>query len=144
MTEFSVTIHIAASPDQIWSVMRDVERWHEWTPTVTSIRKKDPGPIAVGSRLFIRQPKLPPATWRVVELKEGEGFTSVTGSPLGARITARHAITRNEGGCEVLLSVRFSGLLAFPVARLTRSLNERYLQLEANGLKRRSEELRSR
>jgi hypothetical protein len=39
----------------------------------------------------------------------------------------------------VTLSIEFSGPL---VARLTRGLNERYLALEANGLKARSESAR--
>jgi hypothetical protein len=38
----------------------------------------------------------------------------------------------------VILSVQFEGLLAPLVARLTRDLNRRYLELEAAGLRERS------
>jgi hypothetical protein len=37
-----------------------------------------------------------------------------------------------------MLSVRFAGLLGGLVARFTRELNERYLSLEAQGLRQRS------
>jgi hypothetical protein len=139
MTYFSITVDINATPDRVFAVMRDVERWHEWTPTVTSISRLDEGPIGVGSRLKIRQPKLLPAIWKVTELNEGRGFTSITSSP-GVRVTARHGVEAIPGGTRALLSIEFTGLLASLVARITRGLNERYLALEAEGLKRRSED----
>ena len=139
MTGFSITIEILASPERVWSVMSDFERWHEWTPTVTSIKRLDGRQSGIGSRLLIRQPKLPPAIWCITELNEGRSVTSVTRSP-GVCITAEHSIKEITGGSCVTLSVRFSGLFGPLVARFTRRLNERYLALEAKGLKERSEE----
>ena len=139
MTHFSIAVDIQAPPDRVWGVMSDVERWPEWTPTVTSIQRLDCRPLAVGSRARIRQPKLMPAEWRVTELDEGRSFTWVAGRP-GVRVTARHEVDANQGGSRAILSLQFSGLLGPLVARLTRSLSERYLALEARGLKERSEE----
>ena len=138
MLNFKTTIEIQAPAERVWAVMRDVERWSEWTTTVSSIKKMDNGPIKVGSRILIRQPKLPPAIWRVIELEEGKSFVSVTGSLL-VRVTARHWLEPNQTGTQVTLSIQFSGLLRSLAARLTRVLNERYLTIEANGLKQRSE-----
>ncbi len=138
MTHFSITVDIHAPPDQVWVVMSDVERWPGWTPTVTSIRRVDRGPLAVGSRARIRQPKLPPAEWQVTELDEGKGFTWVTRSP-GVRVTARHWVEADGGGSRATLSIQYAGVLGPLVARLTRGLNERYLALEARGLRQRSE-----
>ena len=70
MTDFHIEVEIQTPPELVWEVMRDVERWPEWTPTVTNIRLLDRGPLTVGSRAIIRQPKLPPAKWRVIELDE--------------------------------------------------------------------------
>ena len=114
MNRFTIITDIPAGPDRVWAVLADVERWSEWTPSVIRIRRLDPGPLAVGSRVRIHQPRLLPAIWRIGELAEGRRFTWVT------------------------LSVRFEGLLASLVARLTRNLNRRYLELEAAGLRRRS------
>jgi len=138
MTHFHTTIDIQAPPDKVWAVLRDIEHWPEWTPTVTSIRPLDPGPLAVGTRVLIRQPKLLPARWQITELEEGRSFAWITRSP-GVLVTARHWVEGASGGSRATLSLDFSGLLGPLVARLTRGLNTRYLALEAQGLKRRAE-----
>ena len=51
MTFFQVETEINASAELVWATMRDVERWPEWTPTVTSVRLRTPLPLAVGSRV---------------------------------------------------------------------------------------------
>jgi carbon monoxide dehydrogenase subunit G len=137
MREFSTTVDIPAAPPTVWSVLADIERWHEWTPSVTRIERLDPGPLAVGARARVRQPRLPQAVWQVTELIEGSGFTWVTSSP-GVRVVARHGLEPIADGTRARLSVAFSGLLGPPVAWLTRGLNERYLGLEARGLRERS------
>ena len=139
MRTFTTSIDIDAPPARIWEVMRDVERWHEWTPTITSIRRTDGGgPLAVGSRVLIRQPKLPPNHSKVTELDPARGFTWVSRSP-GVVATARHEIATRGAGSRVTLSVHFGGMLGWFVARLVSGLTERYIALEAEGLKRRSE-----
>ena len=137
-THYSVTVDIAAPPGRVWSVMVDAERWPEWTASVTSVARLDQGPLRVGSRARIRQPRVPPAEWRVTELTEGRSFTWVTGTAL-ARATARHEVESIPAGTRATLSIRYSGLLGGVVGRLTRGLNDRYLALEAAGLKARSE-----
>ena len=138
MTEFSRTIEIAAPPERVWAVMSDVERWHEWTPSITSITRLDDVPFGVGSRVVIRQPKLPVNHSRVTELEANRGFTWVSRSP-GVVATARHVIVPSAAGSRVTLSVHFGGLLGWFVARLVAGLTERYIAMEAEGLKRRSE-----
>ena len=53
------TIHIEAPADVVWAVTEDIERWPEWTPTVTSARRLDGGPFGLGSRFRIKQPAQP-------------------------------------------------------------------------------------
>ncbi len=137
MNRFSLTTDIPAAPDRVWAILADVERWPEWTPSVSRIRRLDPGPLGVGSRARIHQPRLLPATWRILELAEGRRFTWVTGGP-GIRAVAEHSVEPIDRGSRVTLSVRFEGLLASLAARLTRDLNRRYLELEAAGLRERS------
>ncbi|HTS30078.1 MAG TPA: SRPBCC family protein [Bryobacteraceae bacterium] len=141
MTDFEIAFEIQAPPEVVWSHMRDVERWPEWTPTVRSVKLLDSGPLRAGSRAIIRQPKLPPAKWRVTELDDrGRSFTWVSASP-GVSVIARHWVEARGMNSRAILSLRFTGMFAGLLGRLTRGLNERYLALEGNGLKQRSESL---
>ena len=139
-TQFSTSIVIAAPPERVWSVMSDVERWPEGTPTVRNVKRLDDGPLGVGRRARIRQPKLFPAVWTVIALDPGRGFTWTTSGP-GVLVTAHHGVeTLSDGTTRATLSIAYSGRLASLVAWLTLGINDRYLGLEAAGLKRRSEE----
>jgi uncharacterized membrane protein len=126
MTDFCITVEIHAPSDKVWAVMRDAERWPQWTPTVTSIRLLDTGPLAVGSRALIRQPKLPPAKWQVTEFDDaGRSFTWISRGP-GVMVTARHWVEARGPESRATLSLQFSGLFASLVGRLTANLNQRY------------------
>jgi uncharacterized protein YndB with AHSA1/START domain len=136
---FSITVDIDAPPDAVWAVMSDVEKWHEWTASITSVERLDAGPFVVGSRAHVRQPKLRPADFVVTELVPQREFTWVTRSP-GIGATARHAVEPIARGTRATLSVRFEGLLSGPVAWMCGTLTDQYLALEAAGLKKRTEE----
>lgn len=138
MTDFSVAVDINAPMERVWAVMWDIERWPEWTPSIRSIERLDQGPLSVGSRVRIRQPKVLPAVWRVTDVDPGRRFTWVTRSP-GVAATATHRIEPAAAGARVTLSVHFSGPLGSMAGWLLRGLNNKYLGLEAAGLKRRSE-----
>ena len=139
MKPFTTSIDIAAPPERVWPIMRDVERWHEWTPSITSVELLGPGPFGVGSRARVRQPKLPPAEWTVTELVEGHHFTWVTRAP-GITGIGRHVVEAHGSGSRVTLGVEHEGVLGPLVARLTRGITERYIAMEAAGLKKRSEQ----
>ena len=136
---FSVTADIPAPPPLVWSIIVDVERWPEWTASISHVKKLAPGPLQVGSHVRIRQPKLLPALWRVTELNPGAGFTWISCAP-GVRVTARHIAEVIATGTRVTLSIHYAGLLGVLLARWVGDLNERYLDLEANGLKARCAE----
>ena len=65
MKDFSISVDVQAPPSAVWAVMSDVERWHEWTASITSVTRLDPGPLAIGARAHVRQPKLRPADFIV-------------------------------------------------------------------------------
>jgi uncharacterized membrane protein len=139
MRIFSTSIDIDAPPERVWAIMSDVERWHEWTASITSIQRADAGTLAVGSRATVRQPKLPPAKWQVTELDPQQGFVWISTGP-GVHVTGRHIIERTSSGSRITLAVEYRGALGAVLAWMTGSLNDRYIALEAAGLKRRSED----
>jgi uncharacterized membrane protein len=137
--EYQVSIGIDAPADVVWSVMSDGERWHEWTASVTSVRRLDRGPLRIGSRALIRQPRFPPATWTVTALEPGRRFVWRSGLP-GMSVYGDHAVSPLASGTRATLTLTYEGLLARIMGRMTRDITLRYLNMEASGLKRRSEE----
>jgi len=139
---YTITTDIDAPPDVVFAVLTDIDRWPEWTATVTRVeRLGDAGtPFGLGSRVRIIQPKVPPAEWTVTAFETGRGFQYRSHSP-GATVEADHWIEPLDGGrrSRVTLTVTFSGFLGKLIGRLMRKLNESYIAQEAAGLKQESE-----
>ena len=138
MKDYSVSVQIDATPERVWAVMSDIERWNEWTPTITSVRLTNDGSLRVGARARVCQPRLPPANWVVTVFEDGRGFDWESRAP-GLRVLGRHWVELGVSGSRVTLSIQYSGLFGGLLGRLTSSLNKRYIALEADGLKRRAE-----
>jgi uncharacterized membrane protein len=140
--EFRISVDIAAPPDVVWAVMSDVERWHEWTASIRSIRLVGGGPLGVGTRAWIKQPRFPPAMWKVTAMEPGQGFTWESGAP-GMRVYANHSVQPIAGGTRASLVLYYQGFVGRVLARMTHGITNRYLNYEAEGLKMRSEALRN-
>ena len=131
------TIDISASPDRIWDVMSDVARWPDWTPTVTSVELLDPGPLRVGMRARIRQPRLPVAVWTVTAVDPGRGFTWKSVNP-GVTAVADHLIDvrGTSSTSKVTLRLVWTGWMAWLIRLALGRLSRQYVQTEAESLKR--------
>ena len=139
MSNFQVVVEILTPPERVWAALLDVERWPEWTPTVTSAKRLDDGPLAVGSRTKLVQPTLAAAVWYVTELDQTKGlFVWATSQP-GVTVTGRHGLERSPNGSKVTHELRYSGLLGPLMALLVKKLSREYLAAEAQGLKERCE-----
>ncbi|MGO9437864.1 MAG: SRPBCC family protein [Terracidiphilus sp.] len=136
MGNFLYTVEIYAAPERVWAAFVDVERWPEWTPTVTRVKRMDENPLAVGSRTKLWQPQLMPAVWRVTVLDESVGLFKWTAGLPGIQVTATHRVQPTPNGSHVTLSLDYTGLLGPLMAWQLKNLNWDYLTKEANGLKR--------
>ena len=135
---FSISVEIDAPAERVFDVMTDVVRWHEWTPSITSIKRLDQGPLVVGSRALIRQPKFPPALWTVSRIVPGRGFEWVNRAP-GLRVTGHHFAEPLGQRSRATLALSYEGIFGGLLARMTEGITKRYLKMEADGLKARAE-----
>ncbi len=132
-------IAVAATVSRIFSIYREVERWPEWTASVTSARLEPTGPLELSSRASIKQPRLPRVVWTVSGIEPNRSWTWHNRSP-GATTLAHHTLTEtSDGQTSVDLSIDQRGVIGRPVGWLLKRLTRRYLRLEAEGLRRRSE-----
>jgi uncharacterized membrane protein len=138
ITDSGVTIDAPAA--LVWDVFTDVERWPEWTDSVTRLVALDGPGIAVGKRFEIKQPRMPKLIWEVTEVTPGQAWTWVQRSP-GVLTSARHQVIElSDGRTEVRQQIDQRGPIGALVGLLMRGMTKRYLEIEAAGLKARSEQ----
>lgn len=135
------SVEIAAPAATVWEVLTAVETWPRWTESVSSLELLDPGPLRVGSRARIRQPRLRPALWTVTDLTPGTAFTWTSRAP-GILLTAVHELVpRSESVTTARFVLDQTGPLAGVLGAVTGSLSRRYASMEARGLEGRAEQV---
>jgi uncharacterized membrane protein len=135
------SVEIDATAQLVWEVFSDVERWPEWTASVTSLIGLDGPALAVGRRFAIKQPGMQKLVWRATEIDPGSSWTWVQRSP-GVLVSARHDVIARPGGRTLVRQqLDQRGVLGAFVGRLMVKKTKRFLELEARGLKARSEQL---
>lgn len=135
------SIEIDAPAGRVWDVFADVERWSEWTASITSVRPLDGPGIAIGKRFEIKQPRLPKLVWEVSEVVPGVSWTWRQRSP-GGITSASHEVVPRGDTTLVRQRIEQRGPVGTAVGVLMRRTTKRYLALEGEGLKARSEQLR--
>jgi uncharacterized membrane protein len=135
------SVEIDAPAQLVWEVFSDVARWPEWTASVTSLIGLDGAALAVGRRFAIKQPGMQKLVWRVTEIDPGSSWTWVQRSP-SVLVSARHDVIAQPGGRTLVRQqLDQRGVLGAFVGRLMVKKTKRFLELEAQGLKARSEQL---
>jgi uncharacterized membrane protein len=136
---YRASIDIDAPVERVWNVLVDVEKWPDWSPTMTSVKRLESGMFRPGSSARVKQPKLPEAIWRVSAMMPQKSFTWSTRSR-GVTTVARHTVAaRDEGGTRVGGEIEQSGALSLVAKVFFSRQTKRYLQEEAHGLKKRCE-----
>ena len=128
---------IRAPVDDVWALTVDVERWPELTPTMTSVERLDDGPLQVGSRARVSQPRQRPRVWTVTRLEAPHLFEwSTTLGPLAMR--AEHLLEEVPEGCRNTLRVEVTGRGAALFSLARRVLAEA-IETENEGFRRAAE-----
>src|SRR5678815_391953 len=118
--EIKVRIEIDRPPHVVWPIMAEVERWPDWTPTVSEVKRLDAAPLGLGSRVRVRQPRLRPLVWQVSNFIDGRAFTWEARTP-GFFVVASHEVIPSNRGSIVVLTLNQTGLLS-PLVNLLLSL----------------------
>ncbi len=135
------SVEIDAPAALVWEVFTEVQRWPEWTDSVTSLVGLDGSGLAVGRRFAIKQPGMQKLIWQVTALEPGTSWTWVQRSP-GVHVAANHEVVAQPGGRTLVTQqLDQAGVLGSLVGRLMATKTKRFLALEAQGLKARSEQL---
>lgn len=136
---YETSIDSTAAPERIWATWVDMERWPEWTKSVQSAKRLDDGEFRVGSRTRFKQPMMLPMVWEVTEMSPGHSFLEETRTA-GTRLVAGHYLEPNgSGGTTVRVSIDVEGPLAGALGLMVGGRIRRYLQMEADGIKRHCE-----
>jgi uncharacterized protein YndB with AHSA1/START domain len=132
--ELTAAREVRAGADQVWEVIADPVSWPRWTPSMREVGLLD-GSLALGSRVRIVQPRLPPTVWTVTEFVPGEVLTWAASGP-GILTAATHSVrSKPDGTSSLRLGLAQRGPLAPVLAGLIGRLSRRYVELEADGLR---------
>ena len=136
---FEQAIDIDAGQPRVWEVLTDLEAWPQRIETVEVVELLTPAPLGVGSRVRLRQPKLPEGTWEVT-VWDAPSFFEYRSKSGGVTIVAGHRVEAlDEGRSRLPLTLEMQGLLVPVFGRIYRDLTNRYMTLEAQGMKRAAE-----
>ena len=135
---FEKSIEIDAPHERVWDVLSDLEAWPQRIETVDVVELLTPAPIGEGSRVRVRQPKLPEGTWDIT-VWDPPSYFEWTQKSAGMRMVAGHRVEAfGERRARLTLTLDMRGLL-IPVAWFYRGLTDRYTNIEAEGMKRAAE-----
>ncbi|HEY8453939.1 MAG: SRPBCC family protein [Micromonosporaceae bacterium] len=133
------SVDVDAPQQRVWDVLSDLEAWPERIETVDVVELLTPPPVGTGTRVRLKQPKLPAGTWEITVWDVPSYFEYRQRSG-GVTIVAGHRVEAlGEGRSRLTLTLEMRGLLVPIVGRLYKGLTDRYLTLEAQGMKRAAE-----
>jgi len=136
---FEKSIEIDTSQQRVWDVLSDLEAWPQRIETVDTVELLTPAPITKGGRVRLKQPKLPEGIWDITDWDAPSYFewTQKTG---GITSVAGHRVEAlGEGRARLTLTLDMRGFLVPVIALFYKGLTNRYMNLEAEGMKRAAE-----
>jgi len=136
---FEQSIDIDARRQRVWDVLSDLEAWPQRIETVDVVELLTPAPVGKGSRVRLKQPKLPEGTWEVT-VWDAPSYFEFRQKSGGITNVAGHRVEAlEEGRSRLTLTLDMRGLLVPVFGRLYKDLTNRYMTLEAEGVKRAAE-----
>jgi uncharacterized membrane protein len=136
---FEKSIDIDASQQRVWDVLSDIRGWPQRIDTVDTVELLTPAPLAKGSRVRLKQPKLPEGVWDVTTW-DAPAYFEWTQKSTGVTNIAGHRVEAlGEGQARLTLTLEMRGFLISVMGRFYKDLTNDYMTREAEGMKRAAE-----
>jgi len=136
---FEESIEIDAPPQRVWEVLSDLEAWPHRIETVDVVELVTPTPLSKGSQVRLKQPKLPEGTWDIT-VWDAPSYFEWRQKSGGMTSVAGHRVDPLEDGrSRLTLTLDMRGPLVPIVALFYKGLTNRYMSLEAQGMKHAAE-----
>jgi uncharacterized membrane protein len=136
---FKESIDIDAQQERVWEVLSDLEAWPRRIETVDVVELLTPAPMSKGSRVRLKQPKLPEGTWDIT-VWDAPSYFEWRQKSGGITSVAGHRVEMlEEGRSRLTLSLDMRGPLIPVIGLFYRGLTNRYMTIEAQGMKRAAE-----
>ena len=136
---FDESIDIDAGQQRVWEVLSDIEAWPRRIETVDVAELLTPAPVVKGSRVRLKQPKLPEGTWDIT-VWNAPSYFEMRQKSGGVTSVAGHRVEALEDGrSRLTLSVDMQGWLVPVVGLFSKGMTTRYMTSEAQDMKRAAE-----
>jgi uncharacterized membrane protein len=136
---FEQSIDIDARQQRVWDVLSNLEAWPQRIETVDIVELLTPAPVGEGSRVRLKQPKLPEGTWEIT-VWDAPSYFEFRQKSGGVTNVAGHRVEAlEEGRSRLTLTLDMRGLVVPVVALFYKGLTNRYMTVEAQGMKRAAE-----
>jgi uncharacterized membrane protein len=136
---FEESIDIDAQQERVWEVLSDIEAWPRRIETVDVVELLTPAPMSKGSRVRLKQPKLPEGIWDIT-VWDAPSYFEWRQKSGGITSVAGHRVEMlEEGRSRLTLSLDMRGPLIPVIGLFYKGLTNRYMTIEAQGMKRAAE-----
>ena len=136
---FEKSIDIDAPHQRVWDVLSAIEAWPQRIETVDTVELLTLAPITKGSRVRLKQPKLPEGTWDIT-VWDAPSYFEWAQKTTGATSVAGHRVEAlGDGRARLTLTLDMRGFFMVTFGRFYRKLTNDYMNLEAENLKRAAE-----
>ena len=127
--KFSASVEIDATAEKAWALLKDVEEWPKWIPSLKKIEKVSGEPLGKGSqvRVIAKSAITVNLLMTITEFIPGRRVV-MEGKVLGMKMTRFYELEPMNGKARLSAGGEVKGLLAFLVRRGGQRLSEEIVQ----------------
>jgi len=129
LKRFSSSVVINAPPEKVFSLVKDLEEWPRWIPSIKNIERCSDGPLGPGAqvRVAARFGITVTLLMTVIEFIP-EKRVLMQGKVLGTEMKRYYNLEPAEGGTRLTAGGEVSGVLSFLVRRGGQRVSEDIVQ----------------